>query len=249
MINIKLKLVLHTKESAGWIHVFFYLKNEKVHFSTKVQCEQKHWNEKTMRVRSGDPNVSDKNLILENILARINSVMVKFRLKDKNPNRNTFLKAYNRPDDYDSFYNFADVCRKKFSRILEFGTMKNHITVLKKLKEYAPELHFDDITEDFITGYFCYLTKDLKNNLNTAYKNLVTIQKYVSEAVNQGYIDDNPFKNFTIPRLIGNYTYLSEDEIMKLIKVYHEGNLPAQKYKTLQLFLFMCFSSQHNQTY
>lgn len=242
---VTVKLVRHTENTNGWIHVSFYLKREKVHFSTKVQCEQKHWNEKTMRVRSSDPQANDKNLILDNILSRINSVMVKFRLKDKMPGREAFLRAYNRPDDYDTFFQFAEAYQKKFARTLELSTLNNHKTALSKLKDFAPNLHFDDITEDFMVDFFCYLKKELHNNNNTAYKNIASIQKYIHTAVREGYLDSDPLDGFKVTRTQSKYVYLEEHELLELINVYHTGDLSIQKYKTLQLFLFMCFGSQH----
>ena len=245
MTNIKLNLVRHTASDTGWIHVSFYLRREKVHFSTKVQCEQKHWNERTMRVRTSDPMASDKNLVLENILARINSVLVKFRLRDKVPGREAFLKAYNRPDDYETFYQFAREHQRKIARSLEAGTLHNHNTALRKLQEFAPALHFDDLTEEFVASYFCHLTRDMGNSNNTAYKNLSSIRRYISAAVREGYMESDPLRHFNIPRTQGQYVYLEEDELRELIRIYHEGELPLPKYRTLQLFLFMCFGSQH----
>ncbi|NDV46179.1 site-specific integrase [Paludibacter sp. 221] len=245
MINIKLKLTVHKNENHGYIHVYFYLKREKVHFSTRVQCDIKNWNEKTMRVRISDPMAADKNLILENILARINSIIVKYRLKDKQPTKEIFLREYNRPDDYETFFKFTDEQKRKFARTLELGTINNHNTSLKKLQEYAPKLHFDDFTEDFVSEYYCHLMKTLGNNNNTTYKNLSVIRKYVNEAIRLGYMDEDPFKNFSIPRTKASYTYLEEEELKAFIELYHQGDLPLNKYKALQLFLFMCFSSLH----
>jgi len=38
---------------------------------------------------------------------------------------------------------------------------------------------------------------------------------------------------------------LEEDELNALIKLYKAGNMNSNRYKTLQLFFFMCFGSQH----
>jgi len=246
MITINLYLRCDNKEKkSGYVWVKFYVKREKVNFSTKVPCELKYWNEKSTRISIADKEASDKNLILENILSRINTVIVKYRLRNKILTRAGFLRSYNRPDDFDSFYDFYEDLRKKSSRQIESGTMQTHVSTFKKLKEYAPDLHFDDITLDFIVEYYTNLRKTLKNNENTAYKNMSTIRKYVNAAYKAGYMDENPFDDFSIKRTKANYTYLEEEELQALLKQYRVGDLELKLYKTLQVFLFMCFGSQH----
>lgn len=246
MITVKLYLRCDNKEKkSGYVWVSFYVNREKVNFSTKILCEVKNWNEKSQQVRVSDKDASDKNLILGNILSRINSVFVKYRLKNKVLTRAGFLKSYNRPDDFENFYTFYEDQRKKASRMIEDTTMQTHVSTFKKLKEFAPDLHFDDIDLDFIASYYTYLRKDNKNNDNTAYKNLSIIRKYVKAAYKAGYMDENPFDEFHILRTKPNYTYLEEAELQALLKQYRVGDLELKYYKTLQVFLFMCFGSQH----
>jgi len=247
MVNITLyHRSYKTDATTGYVWVQFYLLRKKVNFSTKVECATKHWNEKNCRVSAGDKLAADKNLIIENVLSRINKVQVNYKLKNRVLTRDAFMKSYARPDDYENFYAFCDDYKKKISNRTELTTLNIHKTVLEKLKAYKPELHFDDITLDFITEYYYkHLRKKLENNENTAYKNMSTIRKYVNAAVKAGYMDDNPFEDFHILRTKANYTYLTEEELQKLIKIYRSGSLDEKYHKTLQFFLYMCFSSQH----
>ena len=77
MINVA--LYIRQTKNANTIWVRFYIKREKIHFSTKVNVLDKDWSKTKSRVLSSDPMAKDKNLILENILARINNVFVKYR--------------------------------------------------------------------------------------------------------------------------------------------------------------------------
>ena len=246
MITIKLYQRLEgLDKSSGFIYVSFYTNREKVHFSTKVDCLKKDWNDKKMRISLSDKNAPDKNLILEKILSRINDVIVKYRLRNKVLTRAGFIKTYNRPDDFENFYAFCDDYKKQVSKRVELVTLNIHRTVLEKLKTYAPELHFDDITLDFVADFYSHLRKEIKNNENTAYKNMSVVRKYVKAACKAGYMDENPFDEFHILRTKANYTYLEESELKLLLKLYKAGDLDLKKYQTLQLFLFMCFGSQH----
>ncbi len=243
-INIYLRL--HKKDAdTGMVWVSFYVNREKINFTTGVRCSVKDWDKKKCRVKKGDENYADKNLIIEKIAARINNVFVKYRLRDRKLTRDSFMQAYNRPDDYATFFDFVNANKSRINAGNEFTTNQSHKKVLKKVENYAPNLYFDDITGEWLIKYFSHLRKDLKNNENTAYKDMGTFKKYVLAAVEMGYMDENPFKKFKVKKVPGSYTYLNEEELKIFIKAYNEGHFAAKYHKALEFFLFLCFSSLH----
>ena len=105
MITIKFYFRSDRKDKTrGYIWVSFYVNRQKVNFSTKVFCDLKHWNIKTMSIMAADKDAADKNLVIENIRARISNVFVKYRLRERKLTREIFLKAYHKPDDYEHFF-------------------------------------------------------------------------------------------------------------------------------------------------
>ena len=124
-------------------------------------------------------------------------------------------------------------------------TLNTHNSVLNKMKEYNPNLHFDDITADFLNEYHAHLKFKCGNNDNTVMKNMATIKVYVRAAMKAGYMDDYPFENWKIRRVAANYVYLTTDELQILIKLYKEGSLEMKYHNALEIFLFLCFSSLH----
>lgn len=246
MRKINTYLRIHKKDSTnGVVWISFYINRQKVNFSTKVPVQIKDWNERNQRVASSDKMAKDKNLIIENVLARVNNVFVKYRLKDKKLTRDTFLRAYHRPDDYKTFFEYIGMVQRKYSNRTELSTFMTQRSVINKLKEYAPMLHFDDITRDWLDGYFCYLRKELDNNSNTAYKNMAVLKKYVRQAVKDGYMEENPFDEWHIRRGTSSCIYLTEEELSALTGLYKSGELEYRLHKTLEFFLFLCFSSLH----
>lgn len=246
MVTIKIYLRKYGDDpSNGVVWLSFYVNREKVNFSTKVSVDVKDWNDKKKCVGTGDKLAKDKNLIIENILARVNNVFVKYRLRDKKLTRDAFLKAYHRPTDYNTFFEFVSDYQKKESLVLEDTTYKTNLSVIKKLKEYNSNLYFDDITEEWLNEYYFYLSNHLENNSNTANKNMATIKKYVLAAFNAGYMDENPFKNWKIKKGLPSGEYLHEHELQTLMEMYNSGELEYKYHKTLELFLFLCFSSLH----
>lgn len=245
MINIKTYLRKYANESSGIVWVSFYINREKVNFSTKVAVDCKNWSEKNACVKPGDKNASDKNLIIENIHARINNVLVKYRLKDKKLTRDAFLRAYHRPTDFNTFFDYVTAQQKKLSIKTELSTLSTHMSAIRKLQQYSPTLTFDDITKDWLDDYFIYLRKELDNNSNTAYKNMGILKKYVRMAYKDGYMDENPFDSWQIKKTTASCVYLTEDELTRLTNLYRSGELEYNYHKTLEFFLFLCFSSLH----
>ena len=223
----------------------FYINREKIHFSTKVECAKKNWNEKEMNVKKSDPDAADKNIVLSNIRSRISNVDVKYRLKDRKLTKEIFLRNYNRPDDYDTFHEFCNDYQKQIRRRICVNTKRMHDSVLKKLKEFAPDLYFDEINNDWLEDYVVHLKKDLLNNDNTAHKNMAVLRKYILAALRAGYMETNPFSDFSVKQSKPNITFLEEEELKLMHKKYKEGNIDEKYKATFQLFLYMCFGSQH----
>lgn len=246
MVNIKVYIRQFSEvKTTGVVWIQFYVNREKVNFSTGVSCEMKNWNEKKSCINSSEKNADDKNLVIDKILARINDVFVKFRLRNKTITKDAFLRAYHRPDDYSTFFLWVkDYQRKAFVKT-ELSTVCVHRSVIRKLEAYNPSLHFDDITVEWLDVYYAYLRKELGNNENTAYKNMSTIRKYVRAAFKAGYMDENPFESWKIKRTRASYCYLEEEELRLLSSLYASGELECKYHKTLEFFLFLCYSSLH----
>jgi integrase/recombinase XerD len=235
------------KDGTAPIYVSFYVKNkQKIAIPTKVKCLVENFDSASGKITNKEKGYKDKNLIIDRILARVNNIMVKFRLNDKILTKDAFWKMYKRPDNFDTFFAYVRDYWKKHPYEIEFTTLKTHTDVLNKLELYKSDLHFDEISEDFIKEYKIHLSKKLKNKESTIAKNMAVLKKYIRRAIKEGYIDTNPFENMVIKRNIaGKFSYLTEEELNILIEKYNSKTLPKTYQDTLEFFLFLCFSSLH----
>ena len=229
----------------GSIYVTFYINRVKLDLPTKVSTTLSSWNVERQTVTVQDKQHKDKNLLINKIKARVNDIMVKYRLRNVTLTKDAFIKEYNRPSDYETFFDYIKDYHKKHSREIEATTLRTHKVVINKLKKYNPYLHFDDITADFVQNYYWFLRKELDNGETTAYKNMSIIKKYVRRAMKSGYILQNPFEDFKIKRQNGSFTYLTEDELQRLVDCYTLHELEENYHNVLRFFLFMCFTSLH----
>ena len=244
MANVKFQYREYAGNS-GYIWVCFYVNREKVHFSTKVEVKGAAWSDKQQAVTAKDPYHKDKNLIIESIRARINNVLVKYRLKDRKLTRETFLRAYRRPSDFDTFVDFARYHQDKISAREAESTRKTEDVVLTKLQECYPDMAIDELDEDKLDGFFSYLMRDLGNNRNTAMKNMTILKKFARAAWRAGYMEEDPFRNWKIQKTTPSITYLDEEELKLLLQIYESGSLSLVKHQSLEVFLFLAFSSLH----
>lgn len=233
-------------EGKAPIYISFYIDRRKVVVSTGISVKVVNFDEKSGKIKTGEKNHKDDNLVLENVKSRINDIMVRYRLQKKELTRKQFFNEYNHPSDFRTFYEFVYAYLREHPHEIEASTLDVHLDVINKLKVYAPGLEFGEITEDFVIGYKGYLKKKLGNKDTTINKNMATLKKYFRKAVKAGYLSSDPFEGIKISRKSsGNFTFLTEEELIKMIALYKDNSLDPNYQKVLQFFLFCCFSSLH----
>lgn len=244
-MNTNFYLRTSSKDSTiGYIWYSFYVNREKIHESTRLAIPVGDWDERRSRVRKGAEGADDKNLIIDSIAARITDVDVRFRLRNRRPTKESFLRAMRRPSDFDSFFAYADYLRQREVRLAE-STKRTEAVVMAKLKAFRPGLGIEEIDRRFLDEFLAWLLKDRANNLNTAHKNVCVLKKYVLAARRDGYIDSDPFEGWRMPRRSPSMVFLTEDELERLVTIYKGGGCDYTHHRALEVFLFLCFSSMH----
>ena len=234
------------KEGCAPIYVSFYLERKKIALSCNLSVPVKAWDKEKGKVLQTEKNHKDLNLCIEKVRARVNDIMVRYRLAKKALSKETFMKEYSRPADFLTFYDYFEDYVKRHNGEIEDTTLDVHRDVISKMKRHSPSLTIDELTEDWLNQYKIYLKKKLNNKDSTINKNLACIKKYCRAAIKEGYMLHNPFENLKVKsRTSSGFTFLTEDELNKLVKVYKSNNLSPNKHKVLEFFLFLCFSSLH----
>lgn len=155
------------------------------------------------------------------------------------------MRASRRPSDFVTFVQFCYYHQEKTVARTGETTKNVERTVFKKFDEKFPGLAIDELDTEKLDEFYGYLLKTLHNNLNTAGKNMVVLRKYAIAAFKAGYLDENPFDNWSIRKGSPSVVYLTEEEVEMMMDYYIEGDLDVTAYRTLEVFLFLCFSSLH----
>lgn len=132
----------------------------------------------------------------------------------------------------------------------EEATYKEHRTVQRRLKEFAPKLEFEDLTEKGLSKFVDYMhtiqvnskKKGLKNS--SIRKNLDNLKWFLRWATNKGYNKEMAFTTFQ-PKLkeVKNViVYLTWEELMKVYNFTFPSSCSHLE-KVRDAFCFCCFTS------
>jgi integrase/recombinase XerD len=230
------------KDGTSAVYVIVHLMGESLKFATGVNCTEAEWNVETGRLRGNSKKAKDDNLIIDRTLATVNEIMVRYRLAGEQLTPELLKNEYRNPTRRIDFYSFVDEAIKERKPDLAKQTVKNHFTMVEKLKEYRPKLAFADITPDFLQGFARWMKNTRKNDVNTVHSTLKSLKAYINIAIKKDIIRKNPFDQVKVIQLKTERVHLTKEDLSVLWKLYCEGSLSKAKQGNLRHFLFMCFT-------
>ena len=230
------------KDGTSAVYVIVHLMGESLKFATGVNCTETEWNEETGRLRGNSKKAKDDNLIIDRTLATVNEIMVRYRLAGEQLTPELLRNEYRNPTRRIDFYSFVDEAIKERKPELAKQTIKNHFTMVEKLKEYREKLAFADITPDFLQNFARWMKNTRKNDVNTVHSTLKSLKAYINIAIKKDIIRKNPFDQVKVIQVKTERVHLTQEELSVLWKFYCEGSLSNAKQSNLRHFLFMCFT-------
>ena len=234
------------REGRAQLYVVVYIERVTIRLATGVKVTEKEWDAAHERVKGKGSD--DRNLIIEQIKAKVNNVFVKARLRDERLTKDSFLRYWQCPVEFDSFLDFMTYYYNKVQRVKEENTLRSYRTIMRKIRDFAPTLTFKEIDYDFGMRFLAHLRKDGVKE-STAFKNLALFKTFVEAAKRAGYIERTTFDQIKIRKLKSEVVYLDADEYHRLVDLYNYEGVedvltPEQRY-VLGFWLFMANTSPH----
>lgn len=132
----------------------------------------------------------------------------------------------------------------------EESTYKEHRTIQRRLKDFAPDLEFEDLTKQGLSMFVDYMhtvpinskKKGLKNS--SIRKNLDNLKWFLRWATEKGYNKELAFTTFQpkLKEVKNTVVYLTWDELM-LIYNFTPSSTISNLEKVKDVFCFCCFTS------
>jgi len=211
---------------------------KRVRIPTGISIKPAEWSFEKQIILGRSKSIADNNLVLRNCMARVNDILVKYRLQYKDLTAEMLKYEY---AHYSASIDFGAFMEEEISlreSELENSTIRQHKVCLNKLRQFSKELIFSQMDEQFIHRFKVYLKEVLKNDTYTISSNLKVLKVYINRAIKKKIISDNPFKNIGLVQPKNDRIFLTENEIKLLINMYRRKWLPASHQKCLRHFLF-----------
>ncbi len=240
-IKVYLRDDYKRKDGAQPIYYAYTIKRKVVKFKTGVFVKPKQWDSETNCIKGNSKEVNDNNLLISNCAARINEILVRYRLQQKEITAEQLIKEFETPTAFIDFFDFMKKNIAAKTGINAEGTIKTHNTLLHKLQDFKPVLTFADLTADFLSDFQRHMKVKCKNNPNTIQKMLRILKIYINEAVRQKKIPENPLR-IRIRNMAVDRMFLLPEELACLLVAYRENRFDDLNHNVLQVFLFSCFT-------
>lgn len=229
------------------IYISFYLNREKIEVGTKISVPPKQFDPVKGIVKSSFEYSKDKNLIISDIKAMINDILVRYRLAKKELTRDLFIKEFRNPEQSQDFFAFCREYQKVRFQEIKGSTQDKHNSCLENLRSFKEEIPFSELDEMFLRKYILYLRKQRGQKEITINKNISVIKSYLAAAKKKGLIDVNPAKELKLCECEDTTApCITEAELAVLVQLYKSHFFKKDiTHDSLEFFLFMCFSSLH----
>ena len=243
-----------SKTETGLLASISY-KNDRLRIGIDESINPKFWNVKTNRARATPsfPQSPEFNLRLDKIKAGIEKCYHNHFNETAQPPTPQILKSLIFKEVLDkqkklSFLDFYDqfiLLTASGSRITKKGgivapeSAKQYRVALNYLKDYNPNLNYNDVTQDFYNGYMKFLNGN-GLALNTIGDQIKKLKAVMNAAQVAGHHRNEAFKGFVKPSEEAENVYLSDKELKEIEHVDLTSN-PAYD-RVRDLFIIGCYT-------
>lgn len=207
-----------------------------------VRVEPRFWDKKRGRIQKKCVKSEDNNLILDNIEKKITEIKTHYRLNEMPLTLEKFKLEFHSKATRMDFVAFMNTALQESKSMMNPNTYKAENSILKKLKEFRPEVSFSEIDHSFLMKYKTFLMVDKENKETTVNKNLAIIKKYLNIAYRRGIKLALHPQDISIGSTDGNRTNLDGEEVDRLAEYFCSRFIKPTHKKTLAMFLLACFN-------
>lgn len=219
-------------------------------FSCKFMVQEKLWDTNLGRMSGRSIVAQESNAILDKI--RIGLSRVYYDIIEKGgsataekvknifcgleQSNKTLLSVFNQHNENYS----RQVGKIKSQRSYwKYCTVYNHLKDFVKYSYNEDDILLDELTPAFISNFELFLRVQKGHCTNTVWSYMMPFRRIINIAVDNGWLQNNPFNNYRISKENTQRGYLTKDEITMLIN----GEFRKKSYELIRdLFIFCCFS-------
>jgi len=179
---------------------------------------ERYWNEERKEVRKNHPDCYVINAAIKAEIIELEKQYLKELTLNKVVSATSLQKKVERQFTGGSFLEYA---KRRIERLPSPHTRASQLAIVRKLEIYlkGQDLHFEEITTEFLQEYRNYLSKVLGNSPNTVSSNLKKLKAAYNSAILDGvyeYEKVSPFARIKVKTTKSKRTKLSEQQIKQI---------------------------------
>ena len=219
-------------------------------FSCKLDVEEKTWNIELGRVSGRSTVAQETNRMLDKIRVGINKAYQDICDKDNYVTaekvRNAFLgMGMNHETLLAVFRQHNEDYEKQVGKIKSLRSYWKYCIVYKHLEEFikqrykVSDIALKELAPAFITDFELFLRTEKNHCNNTVWSYMMPFRSIIFMAINNGWLQRDPFYAYSITKEETKRGFLSKEEINLLIK----GTFKKPSYTLIRdLFIFCTFT-------
>lgn len=208
-----------------------------------ASVEEKYFDEGKELVKAAHPSSIHLNKIISDARSRVWAVLSESNIRNIQLNSVNFRAMFTMTQSDSDFISFFESEMKKRVGEIAPNSYRLHKKTLNKLKQFKRSIPFSMLTPDLLSDFERELIQKHKNGLNTIYSEMKNVRAYTYIAIRRGFEFHNPFLHYKLKRGGSRLTYLTVEELKKVLADYDECNYSPSLRCSYLFFLVSCFTS------
>ena len=238
------------KEGKTSVMIRIYLNNERISLGKSgVFVNPESWDSKGNKIKGRATDVLQQNLQLDNIKNHIMSIYRSVEFDECLSLEYIKGKYLGKSTEMGTIVDLFNACiadRNKLvgtsitmASVRKYEVCMKHFLHFLKDEYKRSDLTMKEITPVIINGFDTYLRTSVGHNHNTANKTMKTLKTVITTGRKLGVITTDSFINYKPHSIIAKRKYLTEEEVMSIIR----KEMPLQRLAFIKdMFIFSCFT-------
>ncbi|MFR9592359.1 MAG: site-specific integrase [Rikenellaceae bacterium] len=221
-------------------------------FTTGVKCTLEEWSVEKRRINPRSKGASERNAILSNIENRLFEIFYTKRASGENLSAKIIKELFlgnslslDKRYLIAAFANHNAIVQRQVGVSKSKATYQKYQVTLRHLQDYvrcitdSEDILFSKLSYQFVCGFELHLRTACGCAHNTAAKFMQFFKRIILIAINDGYLKENPFRNYNIKLKRVNRVYLTMEELQKMM----EKEFSVKRLEQVRdLFIFASFT-------
>lgn len=221
-----------------------FLGGHRVRIRMDLYVRAEEWDD--VRQQARIPKDREKeariNAIVAKYRARVEEMFYEARMSGAALSPKVFADELDTRPALDLLATFMEKEIEKERADKEPSTVKQYVSTLKHLHAFRPDATFADVSFEFVQEFDRHMRRR-KIGDNARAKYHTVLRKFILLAIRKRRRVSNPYEQFKVRSAPVERTWLTVEEVDRLVSLYRAGTLGEQLQRALRQFLFQVVAS------